>query len=412
MEEENQNVFIVTLYSFIPLQRCPKGEYKELMKDAPVVPPHRLVKYMDAKYCVVELKKDGCDFYFECNRKGTMQTLKVHLRAWLYHFSSVVNPLGRYYLATTISIDKAFEHESLHDSFGQDIICTSQDIVQLKKASYGGCDTGLYNYDGSNRRSIQDYLNSLIERITGKNPNGRYGRYYAVDVCGVDFRIGNRIDGRNHLTDLYSEEYYGREKKPYDEVIKHYQEFVYGLIYGNDNNCVIPNDTLDKTLKDSFSNNISERLFAGHKTVVFLHTHHPFPWKESNNGRKRNLRQDVEHDQIIYDVLLVMEAKLKLKSIEESLQSGYPKTIKDALASISKYLSANPYHLGEYGPRYKMLYKNMGINDLLESIKEQGNLVSDSKEIENNERLNKSVLWLTAITMIIGGLSLIVNILR
>ena len=93
------------------------------------------------------------------------------------------------------------------------------------------------------------------------------------------------------------------------------------------------------------------------------------------------------------------------------LRIGEPQNIKDALASISSYLATNPYRLGEYGQRVKMLYRNMGIIELLNSIKVQGNLLSDAKEIENNERLNRRVYVLTAITVVVGVMSLIVSIL-
>ncbi len=411
MSDNKQNIYIVTLYSFIPLSGRPRGKYKEMINSATIVPPHRLIKYTEAKYRVTELKEDNCDFFYEYCCKEVEYRRKIHLRAWLYEFSSVVNPHGQYYLATTISIDKAFEGEDPHFPFGLSNICTARDIVQLKKAHYGGDDHGLYYFDCCKRKNIHNYLDGLIERITGRNPKGRYGRHYIVDVCGVDVGNGQRIESRDHLSELFSRKYYGRERTPYEDVIEQHREFVYGLLYGNDNNEVIPDGALNDALKDSFSSNITERLFAGHKTVVFLHTHHPFPFKESNENKRKYVCQNVESDSIIYDAFLVMEARLKLKSIERSLNTGHPKNIKDALASISRYLSVNPYHLGEYENRYKMLYQNMGINNLLKSVKEQGDLLSDAKEIDYNEKINCKVYLLTILTVIIGGLSLIVSIL-
>lgn len=108
MSDDKQNVFIVTLYSFIPLGGKPKGEYNELMRGASVVEPDRLLKYTAAKFCVKELKDEGGIFYYEYNIAGTNVKRKVQLRAWLYKFSSVINQKGRYYLVTTISFDKSF----------------------------------------------------------------------------------------------------------------------------------------------------------------------------------------------------------------------------------------------------------------------------------------------------------------
>jgi len=413
MADDKQNIFIATLYSFIPLEGKPKGEYKELMRGANVVEPDRLLKYTAAKFCVKELKDEGGDFYYEYNIAGTKVKRRVQLRAWLYKFSSVINQKGRYYLVTTISIDKSFgnKDEISQFPFSLSSICTAQDISQLKKAVYGGADHGIYYFDGSKKHHMHYYLNHLVEKITGKNPHGKYGRHYIVDICSVGVSKNQSIGSYKHLTDLFSKEYYSTNRKSLDEVVKNYRELVYGLFFGNENNEVIPEDALQKTLRSSFSNNKTERLFAYHKTIVFLHTHHPYPWKPEHVGKQKVLNENVQNDKIVFDAFLVMEARLKLKSFGRALRIGEPQNIKDALASISSYLATNPYRLGEYGQRGKMLYRNMGIIELLNSIKVQGNLLSDAKEIENNEKLNGRVYVLTAITVVVGVMSLIVSIL-
>ena len=411
--DSKRNVFIVTLYSFIPLEKKPKGKYKDLILGSPMVEPDRLIRYTGARFCVEELKDEGGRFFYTYNVSGKELEREVEMKVWLYKFISDINLKGRYYLVTTISIDKAFgdENKTPQFPFGLSNICTSEDIVQLKKAAYGGKDKGLFYKDSKKNCYLHNYLDDLIERITGKNPHGKYGRHYIVDVRGVGIADNVRIQSREHLTRLFSDEYYKREKLPFNEVVKDYKTMVYGLFFGNENNEVIPYDTLENTLKDSFSNNKTERLFAYHKTIVFLHTHHPYPWNPENVGKQKILSDEIEKDPIIWDAFLVMEARLKLKEIDRLLRPGQPQNIKDALASISSYLATNPYRLGEYGQRSKMLYRNMGIVELFNSIKDRGNLLADAKVIENNEKLNHRVYALTAVTVLVGVLSLIVSII-
>lgn len=106
-----------------------------------------------------------------------------------------------------------------------------------------------------------------------------------------------------------------------------------------------------------------------------------------------------------------MDAKKRLKRIEKTLCLGTPSSIKDALASISGYLNTNPYHLGEYSMRISMLYRTLGVRDLFQSVKEQGELLADARKIEMENRLNSLVIVLTIITLIVGILTLVVNIL-
>lgn len=79
MSDDKQNMFIVTLFSFIPLGGKPKGEYNELMRGASVVEPDRLLKYTAAKFCVKELKDEGGIFYYELTLLGQMSNVKFSL---------------------------------------------------------------------------------------------------------------------------------------------------------------------------------------------------------------------------------------------------------------------------------------------------------------------------------------------
>ena len=171
-------------------------EYRKMMMRATAVEPERLIRYTAARYCVEELKDEGGDFYYKYNVGSHVTERKVQMRVWLYKFNSVIYPIGRYYLVTTISIDRAFGDEDEKPQFplGLQNICTSQDIAQLKKAAYGGEDTGLYYRDGNKQHYLHYYLNHLIKTITGRDPKGRYGRHYLVDVYGVDISQNLRIE--------------------------------------------------------------------------------------------------------------------------------------------------------------------------------------------------------------------------
>ena len=406
------NVFMVTMYSFMLLKGKPKGRYKQLFENPISIKPFHLIKYAEAKYSYVELKDDTCTFYYDYEHEGNKFHRCVELKSWLVKFTSRLNPVGNYYLVTTISIDKAFGTEGTEQKILREpYFCKTQDIVHLKQAFYGH-EKGMYYLENGCKRSIRKWLDRTIENITGKSPEGQYSRHYIMDVCGIDLGLSKTdIDSQDKLTDAFSRAYYSKKPLPFEDVIDSYDRFVYGLIYGNENNDVIPPDMLRKTLTDSFSNNLSERLFAGHKTEVFLHTHHPYPWSKEKETKKKRIREDVLNDQIVFDMFMVMEAKYKLNDIERTLRPDHPSNIKDTLASISRYLHRNPYHLGEYNQRILMLYRRMGVSELLKSIKEQGILLSDAKEIEMNESLNRRVYGLTGVTVGIGIMQLMISIL-
>ena len=414
------NVYMATMYSFIRLKGRPKENYLSMFSNESIM-PLCLIKYLDAKYKYVRLKDETKTFYYDYKDKGEEINRSVEMEFWLVSFSSRIKRHWSYYLVTTIRIDKSFAKKGTIE-FGQKEFCSAQDLVHLKKAFYGDNVNekdykGLFYYENGNKCDIKTWLDRTIEKITGKNPKGHYGRHYLMDICGVNLwqdkpfcwqRRKTKKYGHESLKIAFSKAYYSPLAKPYEKVIEDYKEFVYGLIYGNENNTVIPIGTLDESLDDSFSNNLSERIFAGHKTEVFLHTHHPYPWKKENKDKKKEFNEEPLKNQNVFDIFIVMEAKYRLKHIEKTLRQDSPSSIKDALASISAYLNSNPYHLGEYNKRILMLYRKLGVNHLLQSVKEQGNLLA---EIEMESRLNYRVLALTAVTVFIGLLGLIVSIL-
>ena len=418
------NVYMANMYSFIRLKRRPKGEYVSKLSMTKSVEPLRLIKYLDAEFKYVRIGDEATTFYYKYESSGKEIEREVDMKCWLVSFSSKIKKNGSYYLVTTIGINKSFAKKD-KKVFGREELCTARDLVHLKKAYYGvdkdeEVDKGLYYYNNGNKLGIKDWLNQIIENVTGKNPNGHYGRHYIMDVCGVNLwhnkpffwqRRIPKVYNHDSLTDAFSKAYYSPKAKPYEKVIGDYQKFVYGLIYGNENNAALPSGTIREALDDSFSNNLSERIFAGHKTEVFLHTHHPYSWKKEHKNKEKKVKEEPMKDQLVFDMFIVMEAKYKLKHIESTLRQGSPSNIKDALASISAYLNSNPYHLGEYNKRILMLYRKLGVNHLLQSVKEQGNFLADARNIEMEYRLNSRVLALTAVTVFIGILGLIVSIL-
>ncbi len=434
-EVQKENAFMVAMYSFIPLDGI-KRKYKLAFVGLEPTKPSNLIKYTEARYTKIELieanslvksdkdckwKKvemgnvDIPEFYFDYRYKQKDYERFVSLKFWIVRFSSSLNLKGRYYLVASTCIDKAFTHQPPTSPLNIDDICTLQDIVHLKQSFYGGDERELHYLNEKGKHiSILKKLDDVIKEVTGKESEGKYGRHYALDVFGVDIQSKDSVDCFDTLKRVFSKAYYSKEAKSYDEVVVDYDKLVYGLIYGNENCDVLLSDTTKKALIGGFSNNKSEKLFAGHKTMVYLHTHHPYQWEPEKENKTKTINSDIDSisgNFLLYDICLVMEAKFKLKSIQENLSKGHPSDIKEALSAMSGYLNVNPYHLGEYGRRTKYIYRTMGVKDLWETILTQGNLSSSAKEIELNEHLSHRVFALTAITVILGALSLLVSIL-
>jgi hypothetical protein len=433
---QRENAFMVAMYSFIPLDGI-KRKYKKAFVGLEPTKPSNLIKYTKARYSIIELieansmvksekdfkwKKvemenvDIPEFHFDYRYKQKVYERFVTLKFWIINFKSSLNNKGRYYLVASTCINKAFTHQPPESPLNQNDLCSLQDVVHLKQSFYGGDEEREMYYQNEKGKhvSVLRKLDEVILEITGKDSIRKYGRHYILDVYGVDIKSKTSVGSFDDLERLFSKAYYSNDTPSYKEVIVDYDKLTYGLIYGNENCDVLPSDTTTCALAGGFSNNKSERLFAGHKTLVYLHTHHPYEWEPEKENWTKSIKNNfdiISGNFLLYDICLVMEAKIKLKAIQENLSKKHPSDIKGALSSMSGYLNVNPYHLGEYGRRTKYIYRTMGVKDLWGTVMTQGNLSSSAREIELNEHLSHRVYTLTAITVVIGALSLLVSIL-
>lgn len=208
----------------------------------------------------------------------------------------------------------------------------------------------------------------------------------------------------------FDHEYIEGETKRYDEVINDADRLAYALLYGNDNISVVPDETIEEAFKHSFTNNISQKMFAANKTIVFFKTHgdshccckeYEEPAFDAHFGTALN----------VFDICFVIEAKFKLKGIQKMMQGFHPFRTRRVLSSISGYMSINPFHLAEIKKRTDYLYEALGVNALFLTVMEQGKLQSESSTAQLTHKLNKIVFLLTVFTVFLAALQLLVSIL-
>ena len=164
-----QNVFMTSMYFFIPLISL-REEYRAAWKYGKEdVDPPELIRYSEAKYSYCKLEKLNQYFQFDYKNKGNKIHREVELKVWLIKFSSALNKDGRFYLVVSAGVDKAFYDSTSKTPFHTDDICKKQDVIQLKKAFYEKGDKGFYYEHDSTRHYFHQWLNKKILDITGRN---------------------------------------------------------------------------------------------------------------------------------------------------------------------------------------------------------------------------------------------------
>ena len=386
-QKEATTIFQASLHVFVPLMHIKKEWKTEFINNRQQIFPDSKIRNTEAKLWYWELKGKEQDFSYRCcpKKKGDEINRRITLRLFLVQFvSSQLNPKGRYHLVLGTGIDK---------NFSDGTACEDKDLIYLKKAFYEKGDSGLCSPTGC-VPYFHEWLNALVGQFSGCKTNGHFNRHYVVNIKATK---GD-----------FDKDYYEDEPERYEKVINGADKLAYALLYGNDNTEVVPDETIQETFKNTFTNNFTQKMFAGNKTIVFFKTHsdakccckeYREPPFDSNFGTALN----------VFDICFVMEAKFKLKSIQKMMQGHHPFRIRRALASISDYLNVNPFHLAEIKKRTDYLYEALGVNALLQTVKEQGVLISESSTAQLSYKLNTKVKWLTFLTVILAALQLLVT---
>ncbi len=392
-QEEKSTIFQASLHVFIPLKHIKKDWKADFIKGSSQVDLDPRIRNTEAELWYWELKGKEQDFSYrycivhEESKEKEIIIRQVTLRLFLVKFiSEQLNPDGRYYLVIGTGIDK---------NFTDGTPCSDKDLIYLKKAFYERREAGLYSGIVS-VTYFYEWLSTLVKQIGGYNPDGHFNRHYVLNIKAAQ--------------DDFDKDYYGGEAKPYEEVIVEADRLAYALLYGNDNVEVVPEKTIQDTFKDSFTNNFTQKMFAGNKTIVFFKTH-----SDTVNRCEKNVEPPFDANfgtaLNVFDICFVMEAKFKLKSIQRLMRGFHPFRTRKVLASISVYLNINPFHLAEIKKRTDYLYEALGVNALLQTVKEQGSLLSESSTAQLAHKLDLRVLLLTILMTILAGLQLIVSIL-
>ncbi len=398
-----ENVYIASVYAFIPLFKLQKKYKQEFEKLSAPIDPHADELYPKTHCRYYELKKSQT-FFYSYNYQGVDYTREVLMRTYLFRYEQDFDDsLPKYYLVVGTGIDKVFPNTG----YSQNDLCTEQDITQLKKAFYGTEHEGFYYpQEQPTLYFLPAWLNSLAKDVSGIDPEGRFGRHYIVNVVGVNIDVD--VPNIQVLNDNFEREYYALQYHDLQNVIPDCNNWAYGLIFGNDNYRRIPPQQVSNVILSPFSNNLTERTYSANTTIVSIRSHYPYSIIDRPE-EGHPFSTDFQYAQNIHEICSVMHLNHKLKSIRDMFDNENPSEIKEALSKMTALMDNRPTGLRELDGKFDYIYQTIGINRRFESVRQIGEMSADGVNINNTIRLNIFVAILTAATVFIGFLQLFLS---
>ena len=417
-----QNVFMTSMYFFIPLKKLGCAASKEYLyrKWTTIAPPSYL-KNSEAycEYTSWDFNNDN-RFYFYRSRamEGHNHPIRmVELKAFLvrYRQKKCQNEYS-YYFVIGISIDKLFlDNPAKPTQNIKCLLCTQNDLVFLKRAFYETSDQGLFYPDNSRQLEFHPWLDQTVAWILGKKTHHVVLKYSIIDIVGLD------VDDKTWTTkadldNAFSKRYYdhgvqnlSNELKGHSRRYCNIERFAYGLIYGNDNFYRVPSTEYKKALGGGYSNNRSEITYAGHDTILTIRSHHSFHYEPTNTKRLHLQCDELRNVQNVMEICDVIKTRLQMCFLRHSLNTSDAAQIQDTLLAIAKEFNSSLFHLEELDRKIDFIYRALGLNKEFDELRQMSALASDSAKIKTDRIRNRFLTFLSVATVLLTLIQVIQN---
>lgn len=403
------DIYIASIYVFIPLPGLTCQYRKDFASMKNHIDMPRYMHFVQA-HCGYAPLPFSHKFFFE-RTDSTSQM--VHLKSYLLFFSATGNNAdGHYYLAIGTTVDKVFEETEVTESS----LCTAEDVLSLKRCFYKENPDGFFYPSKEPTIFFRCWMKDILNQITTGTKGTCPEHHYVVDIQKT--MIETLPTNKRELDVAFNNAYHKDrilDEKNWD--LK-YNPFIYGLLFGNDNYGRVPHKQIEKTLKSGFSNNITERIYGGNGTIVFLRTHFAFSRINSNPlhiargeaSQRVVVSQSLLDIHAIFDICSVMDAKWQLIEIQQSYTLGDASNIKEALSKMTSYINNSLFHLCELDEKMRYLYEVLDVNHRFEQVQKTGNLYSEVLALRQNQWTNRWILILTFATSLIGIIQIAISL--
>ena len=169
------------------------------------------------------------------------------------------------------------------------------------------------------------------------------------------------------------------------------KNFVYGLLYANDNFMMAHTDTVENVLESYYSNNKVEKYWADNESIVHIKTGSPYYHSDypESSGLKGNLNKYLP---TLLDMGMLIYIKCRMQRFLSTYGNMSPQEIEDERGSLVHLFYNKLFNQTELDKRMNYFIKSFDLYRKLEQIQNIANSASKSKEIKSLNRKNNWTL--------------------
>lgn len=363
-------------------------------------------------------------FYFKSYFNGVDSVIReIEVKPWLMELSLRRKQDIQYYIVFTISIDKVFGKKN---NYIINDFCTEFDIVNLKKALFENGNYGPFENENLKGMLFSDWAILIINEIEGRKRKNIQLTNSIVDISTQLLDItpqGNNISkidkdftakyynvSNNSSIDNYLRQNIILQSKTQTSKTTHVSErnFIYGLLYANDNFMMANADTVRKTLETCYSNNKVEKFWADDECIVHVKTNSPYCYSRNQNVQKitGNLNKELP-------ALLDMGMLIYIKHRLQMFLSGHNRMplqeIENERGLLNRLLCRKLFNQTEMDNRMDYFIKGFRLQRMFEETQRITGSTESAKRLLSLKRINFWTLFIGVSTLIATIIGIIVS---
>lgn len=358
-----QNIFMVSMYFFVPLKRVSDEVTSKLSFGNKVY--NEVFNNIECELSIAALEEKVPFVLHYKNEHNKQNCKKLRLNAFLLKYRYSKSSEESFFLSFGTSIDKVFEESCQDGTVSLTNILTKKDIIKLKWTFVATGKNGNTDFFGEHLCLVTEDTNTThvkwLERII-KNyeliPISEDLFYYSMtDICGVNIDVNSSL---LELNQKFSNAYYLNDGKDYlQELGADCDKFAYGLMMADDYYENYSTQTISKFVSRSYFLKITERMYVSSMGTVNIKIRCPY----QNPTQKPICQLSHSFTDVFFpmEFCTVLYSKQRLQSIKEKLKSDDNKTVNEGQLELSEVENEDIFNLEESKERMECLYTFMGI---------------------------------------------------
>lgn len=203
-----------------------------------------------------------------------------------------------------------------------------------------------------------------------------------------------------HIDQFLSRDLYDVSSHEYTDY-KDMERFVYGLLYANDNFLKV-HDNSTQIVKDTYSNNITEKYWAAHDSIVFINIASPF----INVSEKKFvlLEGNIQDVTCLLELCMSLSLEKNIRYLRQHYLRMTPFELERRKIEIAECFDDSIYNLPELDIRKDYIIRRLGIKQQFENL-----LTIVEPKINLMDRMFSR--WNLSISLTIASITLLITLL-